>query len=333
MFSMDPMPSSHELLPSILRVFAEVARLGSFTSAASALGFTQSAISRQVLALENGVSAQLFDRLPRGVQLTEAGRRFLPHAEAVLDRLDEARRELADLGELAKGRLRVGAFATADAALVPEALAEFTRRYPGLPITLREGFTPDLLELVRDGDVDVAIVSFADVTQIEGFDLGAICLDHMRIALPAGHHLARRRMVHLAELADEVWIAGSSRPEDTLISSCLQNGFAPKIGFVAKDWMAKQGFVAAGIGITLIPSLAESAVRSDICLVHVHPADIPPRHIYAVTANGLSRTAAADAFLEILLPGDSKGRSSAARRRGRRGTIPVGTSPRDERRP
>ncbi|HWO68251.1 MAG TPA: LysR family transcriptional regulator, partial [Umezawaea sp.] len=103
------MPRPHDFSTSLLGVFVEVARLGSFTAAAAELDYTQSAVSRQISALEDEAGAVLFDRLPRGVRLTEPGRRLLGHAQAVLEHLGTARRELADLRELATGRLRVGA--------------------------------------------------------------------------------------------------------------------------------------------------------------------------------------------------------------------------------
>src|SRR3954465_4388425 len=155
------MPGSHDFSTPLLRVFVAVARLGSFTAAGPDLGYTQSAVSRQVAALEDEAGVALFDRLPRGVRLTEPGRRLVPHAQAVLDRLDTARRELAALQDLTTGRLRVGAFATADAVLVPQAIATFRRSYPDVEVTLQEGFTPDLLAMVGDGSVDMAVVSCA----------------------------------------------------------------------------------------------------------------------------------------------------------------------------
>jgi DNA-binding transcriptional LysR family regulator len=294
------MPIPHDFSTPLLRVFVEVAARGSFTAAARPLGYTQSAISRQISTLEDEAGTALFDRLPRGVRLTEPGRRLLTHAQAVLDRLDAARQELADLHVLATGRLRVAAFATADAALVPRAIATFQRRYPDVVITLREGFTPELLELLGSGEADVAVVSYPTVQHLDGFDLRKIYDDYMYVALQPNHRFARRRQVRLADLQDENWIAGSSRPEDTLISACLRTGFQPRIGFVARDWMAKQGFVAAGIGITLVPFLAAEAVRPDIKLVRIHPDDVPPRQVYTATISGLTRSPAAHAFLEVL---------------------------------
>jgi DNA-binding transcriptional LysR family regulator len=294
------MPAQHDLSTPLLRVFVEVARLGSFTAAGSELGYTQSAISRQISALEDEAGTALFDRLPRGVRLTEPGRRLLAHALAVLDRLDAARRELTDLRELATGRLRVGAFATADTAMVPWAIAAFMRSYPEVTVTLREGFTPELLDMLVAGDADLAVVSFPGTPDVDGLDLHKLCDDYMYVALPPGHRLAGARQLRLTDLVDEEWIAGSSRPEETLISSCLRTGFQPRIGFVARDWIAKQGFVAAGIGITLIPSLAADAVRPDITLALLHPDDIPPRQIYAATASGLTPAPATEVFLTLL---------------------------------
>src|SRR5256885_7056570 len=118
-----------------LEVFREVARRGSFTAAALALSYTQSAVSRQIAALELDTGTTLFDRVPRGVRLTDEGRCLLDHAEVVLGRLDTARRDLAALRDLDTGRLRVGAFATADAALVPRALAAFHSQYPSVMLS------------------------------------------------------------------------------------------------------------------------------------------------------------------------------------------------------
>lgn len=294
------MPVQHDFSTPLLRIFLEVARLGSFTAAAPVLGYTQSAVSRQISALEDEAGTTLFDRLPRGVRLTEPGRRLLPHAQAILDRLNAARQDLTDLRELSTGRLRVAAFATADAELVPQAIATFQRRHPDVPVTLREGFTPELLEMLGSGDADVAVVSYPGAQHIDGFDLRKVCDDFMYVAFPADHRFAGRRRIRLADLQDEEWIAGSSQPEDTLISSCLRTGFQPRIGFVARDWIAKQGFVAAGIGITLIPSLAVNAVRRDIKLARVHPDDIPPRQVYTATASGFTPSPAAAAFLELM---------------------------------
>src|SRR4051812_34317172 len=126
---------------TLLRTFCEVAARGSVTAAAQSLGYTQSAVSRQVAALEAAVDAALFERVARGVRLTDQGRLLLPHANSVLERLDDARRELEELESGKTGRLRVGAFPTAVAVLIPRALAAFEADHPGVSLSLVEGVT------------------------------------------------------------------------------------------------------------------------------------------------------------------------------------------------
>jgi len=301
------MPSTHDTSVWSLRVLVEVARHGSFTGAALSLAYTQSAVSRQISALEADVGSVLFDRQARGVQLTEAGRRLVVHATAILDRLEAARRELIDLRELRVGRLRLGAFATADASLVPQAVAAFGARYPDVQLSLHEGFSSELFQWLLEGQLDLAVVSLpAGSPTPLGVTLVKIVDDTMLVALPGNHRYAGRERVRLADLAEENWIAGSFRPEETLLSPLLGRGFSPRIGFVAKDWLAKQGFVAAGVGITLVPALAAAAVRPDIVLIPLDTRDVPVRGVYAATLADVVQSPSTGAFLAVLdeLPPD-----------------------------
>jgi DNA-binding transcriptional LysR family regulator len=287
---------------TVLNVFVEVARRGSFTAAANALGYTQSAISRQVLALEGEYGEALFDRLPRGVRLTEAGRCLLPHAEAVTGRLAAAADDIRALRSLAAGRLRVGAFPTADTALVPRAVAAFRAAHPAVELSFGEGFVRDLVTRLRDGGLDVAVVTSTVPGLLDGLELRHVMDDQMFVAVRPGHWCAGRTAVRLSELADEEWIVGNSRLEDTLFSAMpgTAGGFQPRISYVIREWVAKQGFVAAGLGITLIPSLAAGSARPDVVLVPLDSDDSPVRVIYAATPAGLTPPAALDSFLRFL---------------------------------
>src|SRR4051812_32174310 len=142
-----------------LEVFVEAARRGSLTATGQALGYTQSAVSRQIAALERATGAHLFERLPRGVRLTEEGRCLLAHAEAVLGSVRAARRDLDALRDLDTGRLRVGAFASAVATLVPAAMAAFRTAYPRIALSLVEDNSAAQLGRLQAGEVDVAVVS------------------------------------------------------------------------------------------------------------------------------------------------------------------------------
>jgi DNA-binding transcriptional LysR family regulator len=285
-----------------LTVVGEVARHGSITAAAEALRYTQSAVSRQVAGLEAELGVRLFDRLPRGVALTEEGRCLLRHADAILDRLASARAELRALGDLSVGRLRVGAFASADAALVPRALAALRASHPAVQISLVEGVTPQLLERLAAGDADVSVVSAYPYDPLDErrFDLHHLLDEPVLVAVPRSHRLARRRSVRLADLADESWVAGSADPEATLLGGSLRHGFRPRIDFVAGEWTAKLGFVAAGLGVTLVPALAARAAPADIALVGLHRDEAPVRRVYAATLAGRSRPVAVDRLIAAL---------------------------------
>ncbi|MER7344303.1 LysR substrate-binding domain-containing protein [Streptomyces aurantiacus] len=285
-----------------LRAFLEVARHGSFTVAARRLGWTQSAVSRQIAALETAFGgAPLFDRLPRGVRLTAHGRSALPHTEAALAQLARMRRELADLDGAAGGLLRFGAFATADAALVPRALALFRERHPGVTLAREEGFTRPLLGRLTEGDLDLAVVSTTGGPLPEDvFELHHLLDETLYVAVPADHPLAGEPLVDLDRFADDDWVSGSAEPAGSLLDAALRHGFRPRVAHVVGEWTAKQGYVAAGLGVTLVPALAAQGVRPDIALVPVRDAGAPARAVYAATARGRSRVPSAEPFVAAL---------------------------------
>ena len=233
--------------------------------------------------------------MARGVALTAEGRCLLPHAEAMLDRLAAARGDLAALRGLGGGQLRAGAFATAMAALVPRAMAAFRRDHPEVTLALTEARTPELLDHLRTGDIDVAVVS-APVDR--PIDTARVSLRHLLdeyllIAVSAGHRLAGLRTARLADFAEDAFIVGSATAEDTLMRVSLPPGFRPRVDIVTADWTAKLGCVAAGLGVALIPTLAIRAAPSDIALLRLDTEDAPVRQVFAATATGRSQPAAA----------------------------------------
>lgn len=260
-----------------LRVLREVAAQGSFTAAARTLGYTQSAVSRQVAALEAAAGTSLFERAARGVRLTDPGESLLRRARTVLDELDAAQRELAGMAELATGRLGVGAFPTAMAGLVPRALAAFRASRPTVSIGLREGVTSSLVERLLSGAVDVAVLG-----TLPGFELRdrRIALEHLiddplLLAVAREHPLARRRTVEIDDLAEESWIAGSAKASDSLLGPWQWAEWRPRVSVIAKEWTGKLGLVAAGLGVTLVPGLAAAAVRRDVALVRIRSSERP----------------------------------------------------------
>jgi DNA-binding transcriptional LysR family regulator len=286
----------------LLEVFRTVARHGSITTAARSLRFTQSAVSRQIATLEASLGAHLFDRLARGVALTEEGRTLLPHAEAVLDRLAVARHDLAALRGLGGGRLRVGAFPTAVAALVPRALAAFRAAHPEVAVSLVEGRTPRLLERLAAGEVDVAVVSNSPAGPLDDarFTLHHLLDERLLVAVARTHRLARRRTVRLAELADDPFIVGSATAEDTLLRASFPSGFRPRVDIVAAEWTGKLGCVAAGLGVALVPALAARGTPADVALLRLHRDDESVRQVFAATRAGRTLSAATARVLPLL---------------------------------
>ncbi|RFU37914.1 LysR family transcriptional regulator [Actinomadura logoneensis] len=288
----------------LLRTFASVAELGSFTAAATALGYTQSAVSRQVRALEEACGVELFARGARGVRPTPAGEYLLPHARALLERYADTARALDALRQVDAGTLRLGAFSTANAVLVPRALHRFGGRHPGVEIRLREGLTEGLLPALDAGELDLAVVSTHKTRRIASAEAVALGDDPLLVALPRGHRLARRRTVPLAELADEAWIvADDEAAVAALHARCAPAGFVPRTPLRVGEWTSKLGLVAAGFGVTFVPSLAVGGLRDDVALRPLAVADArvqPRRTVYAAVARHARRAPAVTAFLDDL---------------------------------
>ncbi|MET9070110.1 LysR family transcriptional regulator [Streptosporangium sandarakinum] len=255
-----------------LRLLDAVAATGSFTAAAARLNYTQSAVSRRIAALEARAGGPLFDRLARGVRLTPAGQALHHHARVVLNRLARAEEELAGIHGGHRGTLRVGAFATANVALVPGALRAFADRFPDVALTPVEGPSGGLLRRMREGELDVAVVSDypTGLPYDEDVELAELVEEELLVALPRGHRLAGGAgggAVDLRELREETWIEAPSPGGTTMLAqACARAGFAPRATLRIAEWTGKFGYVAAGFGVTLVPALAAPAVPAGLVL-------------------------------------------------------------------
>jgi DNA-binding transcriptional LysR family regulator len=285
-----------------MRVLREVAVRGSFSAAAEALSFTQSAVSQQIAALEREAGTTLVQRSARGVRLTEAGEAVVRHAEAIMARLAEAEAELEAIAGLRGGRLRMASFESAGSTLMPLAIAGFRAKHPAVELSLSLAEPEDCVPQLRGGDLDLAIVfESAVVDQVDGIERVHLLEDPMYLALPSDHPLAHRRRLRLEDLAGEAWIAGAADCEcNRLISrACAMAGYQPRIAFQTDDYTAMQGFVAAGVGVSLIAELGLRTIRDDI-VVRDLGRDTPVRQIYAATLADGYRAPATQAMVEIL---------------------------------
>src|SRR4051812_21647989 len=285
-----------------MRVLREVAVRGSFSAAAEALSFTQSAVSQQIAALEREAGTVLVQRNARGVRLTEAGEALVRHADAILTRLGEAEAELEAIAGLRGGRLRLAAFESAASTLMPLAIAAFRAEHPGVELSLILSEPDESEPLLKSGELDLALGFDARLrTDVDGIARTHLISDPMFLVLPADHPLARKRNLRLADLADDAWIAGTRDYEcNRLINrACAVAGFEPRIAFESDDYTAMQGFVAAGVGVSLIAELGLTSVRDDI-VIRGLGRETPVREVYAATLVDAHRTPATQAMLEIL---------------------------------
>jgi DNA-binding transcriptional LysR family regulator len=287
-----------------MRVLREVAVRGSFSAAAEALSFTQSAVSQQIAALERETGATLVERSARGVRLTDAGRALVKHTDAILARLTEAESELEAIAGLRGGRVRMAAFESACATLMPPAIAQYRSLHPAVELSMTLSEPEDSLPQLRSGEIELAVIfggALAESYSIEGLELVELMEDPLYLVLPADHPLARKRNIRLADLAHEPWIGGPTDCECTALirRSCAVAGYDPRITFEIDDYGAVQGLVAAGVGVSLIAEMGLSSVREDI-VVRSLGRDTPVRRVYAAVHDGGYRSPATAAMLDVL---------------------------------
>ena len=283
-----------------LQALQAVAREGSLSGAARALGYTPPAVSHHIAALEAHLGTALVARAGRGVRLTDAGVALAEHADDVLSRIAAAEEEVAMIAGLRAGRVRLAAFPSSAATLVPAALARLRVRHPKLAVSFVEAEPPDALPLLRAGELDVVLgFSYAEDPAPGDFERVALREDALLAVLPEEHPLAARPRIALGDLAADTWIAGCPHCRGHLLHACGEAGFAPEIAFATDDYVAVQALVAAGLGVALLPGLALlSARRPGVAVREVDGA--PARTVEAVVTAGARRSPAVSAMLEAL---------------------------------
>jgi len=256
-----------------LRVLRAIAEAGSFTAAAATLGYTQSAVSRQVAVLERAAGARLFERGPGGVRLTTAGRTLLRHGSAALDEMDRAERILQG-ADPTGGTVRLGVFISAGGALIPEALALLKRRAPEVEVVTRDGSSPALTRSLRASTLDLAVISSRSPypppdDQKPALQLDVLLEGDLLVAVPEKGDLGRGGSVTLAELQQARWISSPHTPGDPGLGVWPALPQRPTVAHQARDGLSKLALVAAGDGVTTLPPYLVGLVPSGVRLVGV----------------------------------------------------------------
>ncbi|MGY3058564.1 DNA-binding transcriptional LysR family regulator [Streptomyces sp. TE3672] len=284
-----------------LRVLRAVAATGSFSAAARELGCTQPAVSQQMKALEASAGTTLLIRTGREMRLTQAGEALVRHASGILAGLTAAEEEVAAIAGLRAGRVRLVSFPSGSSTLVPGALAALRAAHPGTQVSLVEAEPPRSVEMLREGECDIALAFRYGTSGTEWDDLVVrpLLTDRLIGLVPEGHRLSHSAAVGIAELAEESWIAGCPRCRRQLVEVCEASGFTPRIDFATDDYPAVVGLVGAGLGVAVLPELAIESVRpKGARTVTVEPAI--EREIVALTLPDLAQVPAVAATLDRL---------------------------------
>ena len=283
-----------------LRIIDAVARHGSVTAAAKALHYSQPSVSHHLARLEAETGAQLLQRVGRGVRLTEAGRLLADRAAEIIGRVDAADAELSAHIGLKAGRVRLGGFSSAIGSLFPRAMTALARKHPGLQISHTDVHPPEGLQLLRSGQIDIAVIfRYAETApEPDGVRLHHLLDDPVYL-------LSARRGSTLARLRESTWIAGCERCRSHLLDLCAKQGFTPNIAYTSDDMVVMQSLVAAGFGVTTIPGLALRSHRvKGIVATELAGAE---RHVYAASYGDPPDPPATAAVLSALAEAASGG--------------------------
>jgi LysR family transcriptional regulator, hydrogen peroxide-inducible genes activator len=281
-----------------LRYFCAVAETGSFSRAAEQSHVSQPSLSQQILKLEDELGTRLFDRLGRSVRLTELGKTFLPRAHAVLRELEAAKGDVVEGKEFIGGPVAVGVIPTVAPYFLPPRLTAFSRKFPQVHLTVVEEITPVLLDRLRAGTIDVAILALP----LRGHEFESVPLltERLFAALSKKHKLSSRPFLSLKDLrADPFLLLRDGHCfRDTAVAACDRARLHPQIVFESGQFSSLLSMVGAGMGVSIVP---EMAIEKKSQCRYVRIADEQAvRTIGAAVLRGRSLTRAHRAFLAHL---------------------------------
>jgi DNA-binding transcriptional LysR family regulator len=286
-----------------LHMLRELSERGTIAATADALGYSAPAVSQHLAALERQVGVALLERQGRRVVLTPAAHLLVGRTERVLAELEAAEAELAAGDGEVRGSVRLAAFPTAAATLVPRAMAAFAARHPGAEVLLSELEPEDALPALKLGEADLAVIheyDFSPRGDDPSVELTALAHDEIRIAVPAGHPAAGEEIA-LAELADERWVAGylDTACHRVVVTACRAAGFEPRIVARSNDFRVVLALVAAGQGVALVPGLAIDRLPDGVTLARPAERRLGRRVLAAVRAGGGGHPAVATLLGEL----------------------------------
>jgi DNA-binding transcriptional LysR family regulator len=283
-----------------LRAFLAVARHGAFTRAAEEIYITQPGLSLLIRQLEEQLGVRLFDRSTRRVELTEAGHELVAAAGRILDDVATMVADISDLASHKRGRVSIAALPSLASALVPRVIAQFRTAYPDIRVVIHDAIASPLIKKVESGEVDFGIGLRLQFEKELVFS--ELLTDRLMVLMPEGHRLDGMETVEWAALAAEEFIAMT---RDTSVRHLTEQAFA-RIGetlrpaFEASYMSTAMAMVEAGLGVTVLPSMALSSLRVPGIQVRPLVAPVMTREVGIITKKNRAPSPAAQAFLRLL---------------------------------
>jgi DNA-binding transcriptional LysR family regulator len=265
-----------------LHVFMAVARAGSMAKAADSLDISQPAVSEAIAGLEHALRVKLFDRIPRGVEVTASGRALLKRGIAAFDELSQGLAEMDDLADPGSGEVRIGCAESISAAIMPPIIQEYRKKYPRVVLQVDHVATPTLeLPQLRDRSLDLVIARLLTPLAADAFagDLDVEILFEDRVVVAAGEksRWARRSEIDLGELVDEPWIVTNSRAESLVAEACRAKGLrSPNISVVTYSVHLRTNLVATGDYLTALPA-SVLRLNAERFALRMLPVELPVR--------------------------------------------------------
>lgn len=291
-----------------LRVLQTVGETGSFSAAAERLDYTQPAVSKIVATLERQLGTTLVDRGIRPLRLTEAGSALAQRAAAAFEQIAAAELEVEAIANLSAGRVRVGTFSSAGAAMVVDALSAFRKGHPDVHVSITEiGMPSAITRSLRRGDLDLGVsFDYPEIGDTFGDDFALVHLldDPFDVVVPRGHELEREQTIRFADLSAENWLLGdfgADSPSFRMIDRrCREAGIDPNVAYRINDCQMAQALVAVGEGIALLPRLMLQARHPGV-VIRPLATDPPMRRVSAVRLSTRYLTPASERFLALLV--------------------------------
>jgi molybdate transport repressor ModE-like protein len=285
-------------------LLASVARHGTMTRAAEAVGYSVSAISQQIRKLETEAGQPLLQRHSGGILLTDGGQAVVHHADLIHSQLTSLQYALDDIAGMRAGSLRMGTFPTAGSSLLPLAISRFRSEHPGIDLTVRSSRRASLISMLNSRDIAMSLLWDYKWSRLDlpDMDVRVLLDDPTDLVVSATHPLAARKSVTASELLDEAWVVRAENHPmiEVIVQATNEVGFQPRVAYEANDYQEVQAMVAVGVGISLIPRLALTVLRSDVRVIPIS-GDVPRRRILVARIKGSVPTAAEDAMSAMLL--------------------------------